>query len=79
MILADVGVFRLIDILAADRALSYGLGFAQFCEIDSFTFRLLSEIKVDFEIRRRSELEHRGEGPSHFADESVKRSDLTFR
>lgn len=57
MILTDIGIFRLIDILAADWAFSYGVGFAKFFEIDGLSLRPLSEVKVNLVVRRRSELE----------------------
>ena len=78
MILTDIGIFRLIDILAADWAFSYGVGFAKFFEIDGLSLRPLSEVKVNLVVRRRSELEDGRERSSHFADESFEGSDLAF-
>ncbi len=50
MILTDIGIFRLIDILAADWAFSYGVGFAKFFEIDGLSLRPLSEVKVNLVV-----------------------------
>ena len=58
MVFSNIGIFRFVDVLAANRAFSYGFGFAKFFHVDGLAFRFFPEIEVDLVVGRRSELQY---------------------